>query len=194
MTVSTDVTAALELRDRFNDETGETDLGQRADLLKASPLAAERISYGSNCQLQGDRIIYLEEVDIGVAVDIDDGVDGAGFRHRRPATTRPPSPLAPQHHNSRSAGQADRSSNSVIFNDQPRHDGYPDFSAIINPPEKGILAVGAVQRRPVVQNDTELCIRNMMTMTLSVDHRVVDGPLAAAFVSGSNITWKTRRH
>jgi len=61
--------------------------------------------------------------------------------------------------------------------------GVEAFTAIINPPETGILAVGCVQKRPVVENDAEIRIRDMLTMTLSVDHRVVDGALAAAFIS-----------
>ena len=61
--------------------------------------------------------------------------------------------------------------------------GVEAFTAIINPPETGILAVGGVQKRPVVRNDAEICIRDMLTMTLSVDHRVVDGALAATFIS-----------
>jgi pyruvate dehydrogenase E2 component (dihydrolipoamide acetyltransferase) len=61
--------------------------------------------------------------------------------------------------------------------------GVEAFTAIINPPETGILAVGGVQKRPVVRNDSEICIRDMLTMTLSVDHRAVDGALAATFIA-----------
>lgn len=60
--------------------------------------------------------------------------------------------------------------------------GIKDFSAIINPPQASILAVGAVERRPVVENDA-LEVGSVMTMTLSADHRVIDGAVGARFLS-----------
>jgi pyruvate dehydrogenase E2 component (dihydrolipoamide acetyltransferase) len=59
--------------------------------------------------------------------------------------------------------------------------GVSEFSAIINPPQAAILAVGAGRKRPVVKND-ELAIATVMTCTLSVDHRVVDGALGATWL------------
>jgi pyruvate dehydrogenase E2 component (dihydrolipoamide acetyltransferase) len=49
------------------------------------------------------------------------------------------------------------------------------FSAIINPPESAVLAVGKTERRPVVRPDDSLALRDGVNMTLSVDHRVADG-------------------
>lgn len=59
--------------------------------------------------------------------------------------------------------------------------GIREFNAIINPPEVGILAVGAVEKRAAVIND-QVVARTMMTVTLSVDHRAVDGATAAEFL------------
>ncbi len=59
--------------------------------------------------------------------------------------------------------------------------GVRDFSAIINPPQAGILAVAAGEQRPVVRKG-ELAVATVMTCTLSVDHRVIDGALAAEFM------------
>ncbi|HUB25540.1 MAG TPA: dihydrolipoamide acetyltransferase family protein [Tepidisphaeraceae bacterium] len=59
--------------------------------------------------------------------------------------------------------------------------GVREFSAIINPPEVGILAVGGAAKRAVVR-DEEIVARTMMTLTLSADHRVVDGATAAEFL------------
>ncbi|TCT39284.1 pyruvate dehydrogenase complex dihydrolipoamide acetyltransferase [Martelella mediterranea] len=56
--------------------------------------------------------------------------------------------------------------------------GVKDFAAVVNPPHASILAVGAGEKRPVVKND-ELTIATMMSVTLSTDHRCVDGALAA---------------
>jgi pyruvate dehydrogenase E2 component (dihydrolipoamide acetyltransferase) len=61
--------------------------------------------------------------------------------------------------------------------------GTQEFSAIINPPQAGILAVGAASPRPVVGADGELTVANVMTVTLSADHRVVDGALAAEWLA-----------
>ncbi len=60
--------------------------------------------------------------------------------------------------------------------------GVTDFAAIINPPQAGILAVAAGQQRPVVR-DGQLAIATVMTCTLSVDHRVVDGALGAEWLA-----------
>jgi pyruvate dehydrogenase E2 component (dihydrolipoamide acetyltransferase) len=59
--------------------------------------------------------------------------------------------------------------------------GVRDFSAIINPPEVCILAVSAAEKRPVVRDNT-IVPRTVMTVTLSADHRAVDGATAAEFL------------
>lgn len=61
--------------------------------------------------------------------------------------------------------------------------GVREFSAIINPPQAGILAVSAASRRPVVSEGGEIRAATVMTVTLSADHRVVDGALAAQWLS-----------
>lgn len=59
--------------------------------------------------------------------------------------------------------------------------GIRNFAAIVNPPHAAILAVGATEERPVVRGD-EIVIANVMTCTLSVDHRIVDGALASEYL------------
>lgn len=61
--------------------------------------------------------------------------------------------------------------------------GTTSFSAIINPPHAGILAVGAATRRPVVEEDGSLAAATVMSVTLSADHRVLDGALAAQWLA-----------
>ena len=61
-----------------------------------------------------------------------------------------------------------------------------EFAAIINPPQAAILAVAAAQKRPVVK-DNQLAIATMMTCTLSVDHRVVDGALGAEWLAAFKV-------
>jgi pyruvate dehydrogenase E2 component (dihydrolipoamide acetyltransferase) len=62
--------------------------------------------------------------------------------------------------------------------------GIREFAAIINPPQACILAVGASEQRPVVRDGT-LAVATMMTCTLSVDHRAVDGALGADLARSS---------
>jgi pyruvate dehydrogenase E2 component (dihydrolipoamide acetyltransferase) len=61
--------------------------------------------------------------------------------------------------------------------------GIREFSAIINPPQSTILAVGAAQRRPVETADGGITFTTQMTVTLSCDHRVVDGALGAQLLA-----------
>jgi pyruvate dehydrogenase E2 component (dihydrolipoamide acetyltransferase) len=60
--------------------------------------------------------------------------------------------------------------------------GIDRFNAIINPPNAAILAVGTTVKKPVVKND-QIVIGQRMTLTLSVDHRVVDGAVGATFLA-----------
>jgi len=60
--------------------------------------------------------------------------------------------------------------------------GIQEFTAIINPPGSAILAVGEIRKEPVVGKNDELFIHSLMTLTLSCDHRVVDGAVGAAFL------------
>ena len=61
--------------------------------------------------------------------------------------------------------------------------GVREFSAIINPPQAAILAVGAVEKRPVVDDSGALAVASMMSVVLSVDHRCIDGALAARWLA-----------
>jgi pyruvate dehydrogenase E2 component (dihydrolipoamide acetyltransferase) len=60
--------------------------------------------------------------------------------------------------------------------------GVDKFVAILNPPESGILAVGAIKKQPVVLDDDSIAVRPMMWITLTYDHCVIDGAPAASFL------------
>jgi pyruvate dehydrogenase E2 component (dihydrolipoamide acetyltransferase) len=60
--------------------------------------------------------------------------------------------------------------------------GTEEFSAIINPPQSAILAVGAARREPVVDDEGQLAVAGVLRITLSADHRVIDGALAAEWL------------
>ncbi len=61
--------------------------------------------------------------------------------------------------------------------------GVDNFDAVINPPHGAILAVGAGVKKPVVKDDGELGVATVMSVTLSVDHRVIDGALGAELLA-----------
>lgn len=130
-----------------------------------------------------DKIRIFGDVHIGVAVAIDDGlitpvihdVGKKGLREisaeaKTLASKARERKLKPEEY----SGSTFTVSNLGMF-------GVDEFTAIINPPEVAILAVGAIVEKPVVEDGT-IKIGKRMRMTLSSDHRVVDGALAAQFM------------
>ena len=123
------------------------------------------------------------EVNLGMAVAVDDGLvvpvisnadklplEELALRSRELASRAQDRKLTPANYQ----GGTFTVSNLGMF-------GVDSFTAIINPPQCGILAVGRVAPR-VVPHEGDIAIRSMMTMTLSADHRVVDGAIAARFL------------
>jgi pyruvate dehydrogenase E2 component (dihydrolipoamide acetyltransferase) len=181
VTVSADMTAALALRQRLKEaeqaEVTVTDL-----IVKAAALALAahpRV----NCRIEGERIVYFDDVTVGIAVSLEEGVAvpalaGADrlaltdLARRSRELTR----LAREGRLQPAEPAGFTVSNLGMFN-------VENFIAIINPPEAAILAAGSAQKRPVAAPDGRLAVREMMTMTLSIDHRAVDGALAAAFIN-----------
>jgi pyruvate dehydrogenase E2 component (dihydrolipoamide acetyltransferase) len=136
-----------------------------------------------NASWTDDGMVFYDDVDVSVAVSIPDGLitpiirkaDQKGLatisREMKDLAGRArQGKLKPEEFQ----GGGFSISNMGMF-------GVSSFSAIINPPQGAILAVAAGQKRPVVKNDA-LAIATVMTCTLSVDHRVVDGALGATWM------------
>jgi pyruvate dehydrogenase E2 component (dihydrolipoamide acetyltransferase) len=134
-----------------------------------------------NASWTDDGMVFYDDVDISVAVSIPDGLitpivrkaDTKGLatisREMKDLAGRARAgKLKPEEFQ----GGGFSISNMGMF-------GVSEFSAIINPPQAAILAVAAGRKRPVVNKDGELAVATVMTCTLSVDHRVVDGALGA---------------
>ena len=134
-----------------------------------------------NASWTEDGMVFYDDVDISVAVSIPDGLitpiirkaDTKGLstisREMKDLAGRARSgKLKPEEFQ----GGGFSISNMGMF-------GVSEFAAIINPPQSAILAVAAGRKRPVVNKDGELAVATVMTCTLSVDHRVVDGALGA---------------
>jgi pyruvate dehydrogenase E2 component (dihydrolipoamide acetyltransferase) len=153
-------------------------------IIKALALALQRVP-GANAVWAIDRILRFKRSDVGIAVAIDGGLLTPVIRNSDvksiSAISREMKDLAKRAKAKKLKpvefqGGATAISNLGMY-------GIREFSAIINPPHATILAVGAVQRRPVEADDRTLCFENQMTVTLSCDHRVVDGALGAELLT-----------
>jgi len=180
VTVSADMTGALQAGETLLQETGER-VSVSAMIVKASALALRELP-AMNCRLQAEHVVYLDDINIGLAVTLDDGVMvpilARADRLSLLEISRRSQELAGRARQGRISGVEAACftvSNLGML-------GVDSFTAIINPPEAGILAVGRIQKQPVVGTGSELAIRDMLTLTLSVDHRIVDGALTARFL------------
>ncbi|SIS83555.1 pyruvate dehydrogenase complex dihydrolipoamide acetyltransferase [Paracoccus saliphilus] len=148
-------------------------------IIKACALALQEVP-DANAVWAGDRIIKLKPSDVAVAVAVEGGLFTPVLKDAQQKTLSALSSemkdLANRAKNKKLApheyqGGSFAISNLGMF-------GIENFDAVINPPHGAILAVGAGIQTPVVEED-EVVIRNVMSMTLSVDHRVIDGALGA---------------
>lgn len=138
----------------------------------------------ANAIWNGDSIRRYDGADIAVAVAVDGGLLTPVLRG---VDTAPLSTIA-----TRTADLAQRARDGRIQQHELEGGsfsvsnlgmfGVAEFSAILNPPQSGILAVGGAIQRPVV-DDGELKVGTVMTVTLSADHRVIDGAVAAAWMA-----------
>lgn len=188
-TVTADMTAALELRRRLNaraEKEGGMKLSLTAVLVKVCAWALGRHSR-LNASWEEDGIHLHEGANVGVAVALDEGlivpvIPAAGRLGLGDIATQLKD-LTARARDGRL--QPDEVQGGTFTISNLGMFGVDHFTAIINPPQSGILAVGRVAKRQVVLETDEgdrVAIRPMMQMTLSVDHRVVDGAVAAHFL------------
>ena len=187
--VSTDVEidALLKIRADLNarspkDGPGAFKLSVNDLVIKATAVTLRRFP-NVNAMWTEDAILQLHDVDISVAVSIPDGlitpiVKGADIKGLAAISTEMKD-LAARAKTGKLKPEEFQGGGFSISNMGMY--GVKDFAAIINPPQAGILAVSAGEQRPVVKNGA-LAIATVMTLTLSVDHRVIDGALAAEFL------------
>lgn len=187
--VSTDVEidALLKIRADLNarspkDGPGAFKLSVNDLVIKATAVTLRRFP-NVNAMWTEDAILQLHDVDISVAVSIPDGLITPIVRN---ADTKGLAAISTE-----MKDLAARAKTGKLKPEEFQGGGFSisnmgmygvrDFAAIINPPQAGILAVSAGEQRPVVKNGA-LAIATVMTLTLSVDHRVIDGALAAEFL------------
>ncbi len=190
--LSMDVTldALLALREQANAAAGNGagsppyKLSVNDFVIKALALALQRVP-AANAVWAEDRILRFSRSDVAVAVAIENGLLTPVIRGAEAKTISAISSemryLGVRAHE-RKLNPAEYQGGSTAISNLGMY-GIRDFTAIINPPHATILAVGAAQRRPVETADGGVRFVSQMTVTLSCDHRVVDGALGAELLS-----------
>jgi len=140
-----------------------------------------------NATFTGDVILQYETVHLAIAVAVEDGVVTPVIRNAQNLSLREIS-LAVRDLATRARGKKLRPeeyqggtitvSNLGVY-------GIESFSAIINPPQAAILAVGAIVSKPVVTSEGQIIAGQRMSLSLSCDHRIIDGAAAAEFLTAS---------
>ncbi|GFE92549.1 pyruvate dehydrogenase complex dihydrolipoamide acetyltransferase [Acetobacter persici] len=188
VSVDVELDALLALRSQLNATSPEEGpdafkLSVNDMLVKASAIALKRVP-NVNASFTDQAMILHDNVDISIAVSVPDGLITPIVTHVEQKSLKQISQETKDLVKRARAGKLKPEefqggtfsiSNMGMF-------GVRDFSAIINPPQAAILAIAAAKKQPVVKGN-ELAIATVMTVTLSVDHRVVDGAVAAEWLS-----------
>ncbi len=183
LTIDCEIDELLKVRKELNAKGDDYKLSVNDLVIRATALALKRVP-AANASWTEKAIRVYKQVDISVAVAIDEGlitpvIRDAGSKGLKQisaemkdlATRARERKLKPEEFQ----GGTFSISNLGMF-------GIKDFAAVINPPQGAILAVGAGEQRAVVK-DGALAIATVMSCTLSVDHRVVDGAIGAEFLA-----------
>jgi pyruvate dehydrogenase E2 component (dihydrolipoamide acetyltransferase) len=153
-------------------------------IIRALALALQRVP-AANAVWAGDRILRLKHSDIGVAVALEGGLIAPIIRD---AETKSLSAISVEmkelaaRARDKKLKPAEYQGGSSAISNLGMY-GVREFSAIINPPQSTILAVGAARRQAVEKADGGVAFASMLTATLSCDHRVVDGALGAELLA-----------
>ena len=149
-------------------------------IIKACAMALQSVP-AANAVWAGDRVLQMEASDISVAVAIEGGLFTPVLQD---ADSKSLSKLAVEMKDlaararSRKLAPHEYQGGSFSISNLGMM-GIDNFDAVINPPQGAILAVGAGKKRPVVSDDGTLSVATVMSVTMSVDHRVIDGALGA---------------
>jgi pyruvate dehydrogenase E2 component (dihydrolipoamide acetyltransferase) len=183
LTVEIEMDAALEFRKQINASIKEDEKVSVNDVIVKVAAQALTKHAWVNSSYQDKTVRFYEDADIGVAVAVEDGlitpvVRGANRKGiteiskeiKEMAGRAREKKLQPEEY----TGATFSISNLGMF-------GIKEFTAIINPPEAAIIAVGAATPTPVVRNG-EIVVKNIMNVTMSCDHRAIDGATGAKFL------------
>ncbi|HSZ87542.1 MAG TPA: dihydrolipoamide acetyltransferase family protein, partial [Puia sp.] len=181
LTMSIDMDKAVESRPKLN-ELSPVKISFNDIVLKAVAVALKQHPYVNSSWL-GDKIRINHHINIGVAVAVEDGLLVPVVRF---ADTKSLSQIATevkdlaQRAKNKKLQPADWEGSTFTISNLGMF-GIEEFTAIINPPDSCILAISAIQQIPVIKNGA-VVPGNVMKVTLSCDHRVVDGATGSAFL------------
>jgi len=182
LTVSVVADNLIETRRHLNESTGSK-VSYNALLIKYVAEALKRHPM-VNASWLGDRIALFTSADIGLAVAQPDGLITPVVRDCGNkgilAIENELKDLIEKARNNSLLPEEYQGAGFTISNLGSY--GIEQFTAIINPPASAILAVGAMKRTPVVDDDGQIAVKTIMKLTLSCDHRVIDGAVGAAFL------------
>jgi pyruvate dehydrogenase E2 component (dihydrolipoamide acetyltransferase) len=183
LTVDCQIDRLMDLRKQLNETIDKAKVSVNDFVIKAVAVAMRQVP-AANASWADEGILRYKDVDVSVAVATPNGLitpilkkadqkslQNLSAEMKDLAARAKDNKLKPEEF----MGGGFTVSNLGMF-------GVREFSAIINPPQSCILAVGAGEQRPVVR-DGQLAVATVMTCTLSVDHRAVDGAVGAEFLS-----------
>jgi pyruvate dehydrogenase E2 component (dihydrolipoamide acetyltransferase) len=152
-------------------------------VLKAAVMAAVKVPK-VNASFDIDAIVQYADVDLGIAVAIEDGLLTPVIRAAQNKSLREISELAKdlatRARNKRMKPEEFQGGSFTVSNLGGM--GIDSFSAIINPPQGFILAVGKINKMPVIDNCDQIVVGHRMSIWMSCDHRVIDGALGAVYL------------
>src|SRR5438093_10433987 len=152
-------------------------------VLKAAVQAAVKVPR-VNASFDGDAIVQYADIDLGIAVAIEDGLLTPVIRTAQDRSLREISEivkdLAHRARNKRMKPEEFQGGTFTVSNLGGM--GIDSFSAVINPPQGFILAIGRITKTPVIDDGDQIIVGHRMSITMSCDHRVVDGALGAAYL------------
>lgn len=183
LTMKIDMTSAIDSRKQINAMIAPNKISFNDMIVKACAIALKKHPEVNSSWL-GDTIRTNYDVNIGVAVAIDDGLVVPVIPHTdKKSLTAISAEVKDKAGRARNKklGLDEMQGNTFTISNLGMF-GIDEFTAIINPPDACILAVGGIEKQPVVVADDELEIRSIMKVTLSCDHRVVDGAMGAQFL------------
>ena len=181
LTMSVDMDAAVAARSRLNEQAG-VKISFNDMVVKATALALQQ-NPKVNSSWLGDKIRYNHHINIGVAVAVEDGllVPVVRFANTKTLTQIGAEvKIFAQKAKDKKLQPSDWEGSTFTISNLGMF-GIDQFTAIINPPDACILAVGGISQVPVVKNG-QVVPGNVMKLTMSCDHRVVDGATGAAFL------------
>lgn len=187
LTSIVDMTQIETSRQQINqkaEDSGQRKLSTTVFLIAACAWALRKNPW-INATLKDDEIHLLSEIHIGVAVAREEGLIVPILRDADKKTLYQIAEEMEDISNRAKQGalKPDQAAGGTFTLSNLGMFGIDQFNAIINPPESAILAVGRIRREVVPMEDDSLEIRPMMRMTLSCDHRVIDGSIGAQFMA-----------